>query len=82
MYPCSARCSIGAYVEQTVKREAREDPDQDPIAEVMISGVRAAAALKAVSLRPPVEELSQRDSSMKVRQEALEALRVLGQGEA
>ena len=70
------------YVEQAVKREPGQQSDQDPIAEVMISGVRAAAALRAVSLRPPVEELSQRDSSMKVRQEALEALRVLGQGEA
>jgi HEAT repeat protein len=70
------------YVEQTVKRESSPQLDQDPVAEVMISGVRAAAALRAMSLRPPVEELSQRDQSMKVRQEALEALRVLGEGKA
>ena len=34
------------YVEQTVKRDVRQDEDQDPIADVMISGLRAAAALK------------------------------------
>jgi HEAT repeat protein len=71
-----------AYVEETVRRESRQHADEDPIAEVMISGVRAVAALKVRSLRAPVEELSQRDRSMKVRQEALEALRVLGEGEA
>jgi HEAT repeat protein len=71
-----------AYVEETVRRESRQHADEDPIAEVMISGVRAVAALKAHSLRASVEELSERDRSMKVRQEALEALRVLGRGEA
>ena len=35
-----------AYVEQTVKRDVRQDEDQDPIADVMISGLRAAATLK------------------------------------
>ena len=34
------------YVEQTVKRDVRQDEDQDPVADVMISGLRAAAALE------------------------------------
>jgi HEAT repeat protein len=67
-----------AYVEQTVKRTARPDDDQDPVADVMISGLRAAAALKDGSLRPSVEGLSQQDRSVKVRQAAIEALKVMG----
>ena len=66
------------YVEQTVKRDVRQDEDQDPIADVMISGLRAAAALKDASLKPLVSTLSQQDRSMKVRQAALEALKVMG----
>lgn len=67
-----------SYVEQAVKRDVRQDEDQDPIADVMISGLHAVAALKDVSLKPSVESLSQQDRSMKVRQAALEALRVMG----
>jgi HEAT repeat protein len=66
------------YVEQIVKREVRQDEDRDPIAEVMISGLRAAATLKDESLKPSVTSLSQSDRSMKVRQAALEALKVMG----
>src|SRR5262245_23493473 len=66
------------YVEQTVKREVRQDDDQDPIADVMISGLRAAAALKDESLKPAVTTLSERDRSMKVRSAAIEALKVIG----
>jgi HEAT repeat protein len=67
-----------AYVERTVKREVRQDSDQDPIADVMISGIRAGAALKDASLKPTIEALSQQDRSMRVRQAAFEALRVMG----
>jgi HEAT repeats len=67
-----------SYVEQTVKREARQDVDQDPIADVMIGGLRAAATLKDEQLRLTIERLSENDRSMKVRQSALEALKVLG----
>jgi HEAT repeat protein len=67
-----------SYVEQAVKRGVRQDEDQDPIADVMISGLRAAAALKDQTLRPSVEGLSQQDRSMKVRQAALEALKAMG----
>jgi len=66
------------YVEQTVKREVRQDTDIDPVADVMISGLRAAAALKDASLKPSVEVLSRGDRSMKVRQAALEALKTMG----
>jgi len=66
------------YVEQTVKRDVRQDEDRDPIADVMISGLRAAATLKDGALKASVTILSQSDRSMKVRQAALEALRVMG----
>jgi HEAT repeat protein len=66
------------YVEQTVKREVRLDEDRDPIADVMISGLRAAATLKDAALKSSVTTLSQSDRSMKVRQAALEALKVMG----
>ena len=66
------------YVEQTVKRDVRQDEDQDPIADVMISGLRAAATLKDETLKAPVTMLSQQDRSMKVRQAAIEALKVMG----
>ena len=66
------------YVERQVKRDVRQDEDRDPIADVMISGLRAAATLKDEALRPSVTTLSRQDRSMKVRQAALEALKVMG----
>jgi len=66
------------YVEQAVTREMRADSDQDPVGDVMISGLRAAAALKDASLKASVSTLSQTDNSMKVREAALEALKVMG----
>jgi HEAT repeat protein len=66
------------YVEHVVKREVRQDQDLDPIADVIISGLRAAAALKDDSFREPIALLSQQDRSMKVRQAAIEALKVIG----
>lgn len=66
------------YVEQAVKRDSRADDDQDPVSDVMISGLRAVASLKDASLKPSVATLSQNDRSMKVREAALEALKVIG----
>jgi len=63
------------FLEQTVRREVRQDEDIDPIADVMISGLRAAGAIKATALRGAVETISQQDRSLKVRQAALEALK-------
>jgi HEAT repeat protein/PBS lyase HEAT-like repeat-containing protein len=67
-----------SFVEQTVKRDVRQYEDLDPVADVMISGLRAAAALRDPTLRPSVEGLSQQDRSLRVRQAALEALKVMG----
>jgi HEAT repeat protein len=67
-----------AFVEQTVKRDVRQYEDQDPVADVMISGLRAAAALNDPTLKASVEGLSQQDRSLRVRQAALEALRTMG----
>jgi HEAT repeat protein len=66
------------YVEQAVTRDVRQDDDRDPIADVMISGLRAAATLKDDALRASVTSLSRQDRSMRVRQAALEALKVMG----
>jgi HEAT repeat protein len=66
------------YVEQAVRREVRQDEDDDPVADVMISGLRAAATLKDAALRPSIATLSQEDRSLKVREAAMEALRVMG----
>jgi HEAT repeat protein len=67
-----------SYVEQTVKRDVSQYEDLDPVADVMISGVRAAAALNDRSLRAPLEQLSQQDRSLRVRQAAIDALKVMG----
>jgi len=67
-----------SYVQQAVKREVRQDEDDDPVADVMITAVRAVAALKDDSLRPSIEGLSRDDRSMKVRQAAIEALKAIG----
>jgi len=66
------------YVEQIVRRDVRQDTDADPIADVMIGGLRAAAALKDETLREPITALSHEDRSMKVRQAAIEALKAIG----
>jgi hypothetical protein len=67
------------YVEQTVKRDVHQDSDEDPVADVLISGLRAAAALKDESLKAAVTALSEQDRSMKVRQAAIEALKLMDQ---
>ena len=67
-----------SYVEQTVKRDVRQDTDEDPIADVIISGLRAAATLNDEMLRPSVTALSRNDRSLKVRDAAIEALKVMG----
>lgn len=65
------------HVEQVVRRETNSYEDQDPVADVMISGLKAAAALNEGSLRASVEQLSHEDRSMKVRQAALHALKTM-----
>jgi hypothetical protein len=66
------------YVAQAVTRGGSVESGDDPVSDVMISGLRAIAALKDGSLKASVEGLSQSDTSLKVRQAALEALKVMG----
>jgi HEAT repeat protein len=66
------------YVEQTVKRDVRQDSDEDPVADVIIGGLRAAASLKDDALKASVDDLRQHDRSLRVRQAAIEALKVMG----
>jgi HEAT repeat protein len=66
------------YLEQTVQGNVQADADTDPAGDVMISGLQAVAALKEQSLREPVESISRDDRNLKVRQAALEALKVIG----
>ena len=66
------------YVQRTVTRQQQTQDDVDPVGEVMISGLRAVAALKESTLSEPVKALSQDDSNVKVRQVALETLKAVG----
>ena len=76
--PVLRRMLDRSYLEQSVQGNVEADVDTDPAGDIMISGLQAAAALKESSLREPVEALSRDDKSMKVRQAALEALKVIG----
>ncbi len=66
------------YLERAVQGQVRADVDVDPAGDVIISGLQAAAALREASLREPVEVISRQDKNLKVRQAALEALKVMG----
>jgi HEAT repeat protein/PBS lyase HEAT-like repeat-containing protein len=66
------------YVERNVTRQQQASEQIDPVGEVMISGLRAIAALKESTLSDPVKALSQNDSNLKVRQAAIETLKSLG----
>jgi HEAT repeat protein len=65
------------YVEHNVTRTQQATEEIDPVGEVMISGLRAIAALKESTLSDPVKALSQNDTNLKVRQAALETLKNL-----
>ncbi len=71
-----------SHVEQTVKRDVSQNEELDPVADVIISGIRAATVLREPSLRGSIEGLSKGDRSMKVRQAALEALKEMGSATA
>jgi hypothetical protein len=76
--PVLRRMLDRAYVERNVTRQPQAQEEVDPVGEVMISGLRAIAALKESTLTEPVKALSQNDSSLKVRQAAIEALKSVG----
>ncbi|MEO5739949.1 MAG: HEAT repeat domain-containing protein [Vicinamibacterales bacterium] len=66
-----------SYVERTVTRQPQARDEVDPVGEVMISGLRAIAALKAGALSDQVKALSTGDQNVKVRQAAIDALKNL-----
>ena len=68
-----------AYVERNVSRTPAVDDVLDPVAEVMVSGLQAVAALQPAALRDEVAELSRVDASLRVREVALRTLDVLDQ---
>ena len=49
----------------------------DPVAAVMVSGLQAVGALKALQLHDRVAELSRSDASLRVREVALRTLELL-----
>ena len=65
------------YVQRAVTRQQQATDDIDPVGEVMITGLRAIAALKESSLSEPVKALSQADKNLKVREAAIETLRTI-----
>ena len=75
--PVLRRMLDRAYVERNVTRQPQARDEVDPVGEVMISGLRAIAALKAAALSDEVRTLSTGDQNVKVRQAAIEALKNL-----
>ena len=63
------------YVERTVTRTPSREADIDPVGEVIVTGLQAAAVLQERALREQVVELSRSDRSLRVRQAALEVLK-------
>ena len=75
--PVLRRMLDRSYVERNVTRQAQPRADVDAVGEVMISGLRAIAALKESTLSEQVKTLSTGDHSLKVRQAAIETLKNL-----
>ena len=75
--PVLRRMLDRAYVERNVTRQQQPREDVDPVGEVMISGLRAIAALKEAALSEQVKALSTDDQNLKVRQAAIETLKNL-----
>lgn len=67
------------YVARVVTRRAEVDAPVDPVSEVIISGLQAAASLRAAELRQPVEALSEADENLRVRELAMKTLELLNQ---
>lgn len=68
-----------SYVERMVTRTPRTDGTIDPVSEVIVSGLQAAASLGASELRSSIEALSENDANLRVREVALRALATLKQ---
>lgn len=65
------------YVSRMVTRSAAAEAAIDPVSEVIVSGLQAAATLGAAELRPSVEALSESDANLRVREVAIKTLDVL-----
>jgi hypothetical protein len=66
------------YVARNVTRQRLPREEIDPVGDVMISGLRAIAALKETALSDQVKTLSTSDQDLRVRQAAIETLKSLG----
>ena len=75
--PVLRRMLDRAYVERNVTRQPQARDEVDPVGEVIISGLRAIAALREAALSDEVKALSTDDRSLKVRQAAIETLKNL-----
>jgi HEAT repeat protein len=75
--PVLARMLDREYLARTVTRTSSLTAATDPISEVMLGGLRAAARLRSPALRGTLEQVSRTDPSLKVRQAALEALEAM-----
>ena len=67
------------YVSRMVTRNATTEAVIDPVSEVIVSGLQAAATLGATELRPSVEALSESDANLRVREVAMKTLDVFSQ---
>lgn len=65
------------YVTRIVTRRASADDPLDPVSEVIVSGLQAAASLRATELRQPIEALSETDVNLRVREVAMKTLDLL-----
>ena len=67
------------YVTRMVTRRANADDPLDPVSEVIVSGLQAAASLRAGELRQAVVVLSETDENLRVRELAMKTLDLLNQ---
>ncbi len=67
------------YVTRMVTRRADTDGLLDPVSEVIVSGLQAAASLRAAELRQSIEALSETDENLRVRELAMKTLDLLNQ---
>ena len=67
------------YVTRMVTRRASADDPLDPVSEVIVSGLQAAASLRATELRQSIEALSETDENLRVREVAMKTLDLFNQ---
>lgn len=65
------------YVTRMVSRAATAEAALDPVSEVIVSGLQAAASIGAADLRPAIEALSESDVNLRVREVAMKTLDAL-----